>query len=98
MLITTLLIYFPVWFIENCELPGFSAAILNYTIEFECHDKYGSSDTGSLYVIIKPNETPTFLNLDGKCITHYTVIFRPAKNQLKNLDTFLQLSNLLKLL
>ena len=62
----TLLFFFSVWFIENRELPSFNAAILDYTIEFGCHDKYGSSDTGSLYVTIKPNETPTFLNLDGK--------------------------------
>ena len=60
---------FSVYTVENRELPGFTAAITEYVISFECHDNYQSTAIGTLTVTIKPNETPTITNLDGMLVS-----------------------------
>lgn len=55
---------FAVYIIESRELPGFTAAILEYEIGFVCGDKHGSEAYGTLTVTIKPNGIPTFLDCE----------------------------------
>ena len=47
----------------------------NYTIELECMDAYGSSDTKNLTVVVLENESPILTNLPGKNVVKKTYEF-----------------------
>ena len=64
---------------KNCSSPGCGlvcegAGCLNYyetneyTIELECTDAYGSSDTKNLTIVVNENESPVLTNLPGKSV------------------------------